>query len=147
MISNLNELSQKFGYTMKTFNILGIVLMIQGEIDKAVQIYENALQEHEIYQLMEAAPDDPKLQMLSPTNNDLATLIFNYIKCNAIKNGHLSIVIEGYKENGLQSFLRTDELSIKLFTILSKMQSPLAKEFFEERQQAEAMFDSAVKQI
>ena len=43
MISNLNELSQKFGYTMKTFNILGIVLMIQGEIDKAVQIYENAL--------------------------------------------------------------------------------------------------------
>ena len=43
MINNLNELSQKFGYTMKTFNILGIVLMIQGEIDKAVQIYENAL--------------------------------------------------------------------------------------------------------
>ena len=45
----------------------------------------------------------------------------------------MSIVIDGYKENGLQSFLRTDELSIKLFTLLSKMQSPLAKEFFEER--------------
>ena len=28
MITNLNDLSQKFGYTMKTFNILGIVLMI-----------------------------------------------------------------------------------------------------------------------
>jgi len=27
------------------------------------------------------------------------------------------------------------------------MQSPLAKEFFEERQKAEAMFDLAVKQI
>ena len=36
MITNLNELSQKIGYTLKTFNILGIVLMIQGEIDKAV---------------------------------------------------------------------------------------------------------------
>ena len=36
MINNLNELSQKFGYTLKTYNILGIVLMIQGEIDKAV---------------------------------------------------------------------------------------------------------------
>ena len=36
MITNLNELSQKIGYTLKTFNILGIVLMIQGEIEKAV---------------------------------------------------------------------------------------------------------------
>jgi len=50
---------------------------------------------------MEASPEDPKLSILSPTNHDLATLIFNYVKCNAIKNGHLSIVIEGYKENGL----------------------------------------------
>jgi len=83
--------------------------------------------------LIEASADDPRLAQLQPTNNELASLIFNYIKCNAIKNGHLSIVIEGYKENGLQSFLRTDELSIKLFTLLSKMQSPLAKEFFEER--------------
>ena len=89
--------------------------------------------EHEIYQLIEASADDPRVAQLQPTNNELASLIFNYIKCNAIKNGHLSIVIEGYKENGLQSFLRTDELSIKLFTLLSKMQSPLAKEFFEER--------------
>lgn len=36
IITNLNELSSKFGYTLKTFNILGIVLMIQGEIEKAV---------------------------------------------------------------------------------------------------------------
>ena len=35
MIKNLNELSDKFGYTIKTYNILGIILMIQGELDKA----------------------------------------------------------------------------------------------------------------
>jgi hypothetical protein len=55
---------------------------------------------------------------------------------------------DSYSSAGLQqAFLRNDELSIKLFTLLSKMQSPLAKEFFEERQKAEAMFDQAVKQI
>ena len=95
--------------------------MIQGEIDKAVQIFENALQEQEIYKLLEAAPEDPKLAQLAPTNYELSSLIFNYIKCNAMKNGHSSIATDGYKENGLQSYLRTDELSIKLFTLLSKM--------------------------
>ena len=140
-------MSQKFGYTIKTYNILGITLMIQGEIDKASQIFENALQENEIYQLMDAGQDDPRLQILQPTNHDLASLIFNYIKCHAIKNGHQSLVLDSYKESGLQSFIRTDEQSIKLFQLLTKMQSPLAKGFFEERQAAEAMFDAAVKQI
>tara|TARA_B110000503_G_C7060081_1_gene376265 strand:+ start:919 stop:1116 length:198 start_codon:yes stop_codon:yes gene_type:complete len=59
-----------------------------------------------------------------------------------------SMTCESYRSQGLQqSFLRNDEKSIKLFTVLSKMQSPLAKEFFEERQKAEAMFELAVKQI
>ena len=35
MVATLSELSEKFGYTLKTYNILGIVLMIQGEYDKA----------------------------------------------------------------------------------------------------------------
>lgn len=34
--------------------------MIQGEIDKAEQIFENALQEHEIYALLEVGADDPR---------------------------------------------------------------------------------------
>jgi hypothetical protein len=75
--------------------------MIQGEIDKANQIFDSALNEHDIYSLLEASPEDPRLAQLQPTNHELAAIIFNYIKCNAIKNGHLSIVIEGYKENGL----------------------------------------------
>ena len=76
--------------------------MIQGEIDKATQIFENALVENEIYQLLETSDDDPRLAVLTTSNNELASLIFNYIKCNAIKNGHQSIVIDGYKLNGLQ---------------------------------------------
>lgn len=43
MIKSLNELSDKFGYTIKTYNVLAIILMIQGEIDKASAIFENAL--------------------------------------------------------------------------------------------------------
>jgi hypothetical protein len=35
MIKSLNELSEKFGYTLKTYNILAIILMITGEIEKA----------------------------------------------------------------------------------------------------------------
>ena len=56
------------------------------------------------------------------------------------------MISETYNQQGLQNcFLRNDEKSIKLFTLLSKMKSPLAKEFFEERQKTEAMFDQAVK--
>ena len=36
LIQNLNELSEKFGYSLKTYNILGIVLIIKGEHDKAI---------------------------------------------------------------------------------------------------------------
>ena len=51
LIQNLNELSEKFGYSLKTYNILGIVLIIKGEHEKAIQIYENALKENGIYEL------------------------------------------------------------------------------------------------
>ena len=80
--------------------------------------------------------------MLCPSNFELQSLIYNYIKCNAMLSANESMTIESYRSQGLQqSFLRNDEKSIKLFTVLSKMQSPLAKEFFEERQKAEAMFE------
>ena len=85
---------------------------------------------------------------MAASNYELQSLIYNYIKCNAMLCAPQSMSQESYSSAGLQQvFLRNDELSIKLFTLLSKMQSPLAKEFFEERQKAEAMFDQAVKQI
>lgn len=43
MIGSINELSDKFGYTLKTYNLLGVILMIKGEIEKACKIYETAL--------------------------------------------------------------------------------------------------------
>jgi hypothetical protein len=108
----LNELSEKFGYTIKTFNLLGIVLMIQGEIKKASEIFENVLKEYNVYELGDGD------SLLAPTNQDLACLIYNYIKCNAMVNGHNSMVLEGYRLAGLQTFLRGDDLSIKLFMVL-----------------------------
>ena len=78
MIKSLNDLSDKFGYTIKTYNILGIILMIQGETEKASAIYENALNEMNVYNLADGDP------LLSPSNYDLQSLIYNYIKCNAM---------------------------------------------------------------
>ena len=54
MIQNLNELSDKFGYTIKTFNLLGVALMIQGEYDKAQKIFENAVNESSVFELIES---------------------------------------------------------------------------------------------
>lgn len=76
--------------------------MIQGEIDKASQIFDNALKENDIYTIVESGTEEQKMSILQPANFELACILFNYIKCNAIKNGHLSIVAEGYQTGGLQ---------------------------------------------
>ena len=76
--------------------------MIQGEIDKASQIFENAMKENDVYNIVESGTEEQKMSMLQPANHELGCIIFNYIKCNAIKNGHMSIVAEGYQTGGLQ---------------------------------------------
>jgi len=53
LMQSLNELQEKFGYSLKTYNILGTVLMIKGENEKAAQIFEAALQENNIYELQD----------------------------------------------------------------------------------------------
>ena len=132
LIGQINELSDKFGYSLKTYNILGCILMIKGENEKAHKLFDAAIQENKIYELEDG---DPQLQA---SNLDLASLLFNYIKCNALVNLSSSMASENYQNEGLQNcFLKSDELSIKLFTLLSKMESPLAKEFFAERQKSE----------
>jgi hypothetical protein len=95
MIKGLNELSDKFGYTVKTYNILGIILMIQGETEKASLIYENALAEYNVYGLQDGDP------LLTPGNYDLQSLIYNYIKCNAMVQAPSSMTQESYKTTGL----------------------------------------------
>ena len=39
--------------------------------------------------------------VLVPSNHDLAALLYNYIKCNAIKNGHQAYSSKEYQEIGL----------------------------------------------
>ena len=53
VIGQLNELSEKFGYTLKTYNILATALMERGDFEKASQIYETALNEQGVYTLFE----------------------------------------------------------------------------------------------
>ena len=98
----MNELSEKFSYSLKTYNLLSIALMNTNEFEKASQIFENALIENQIYSLIEeGAHPETVARVLNPSNQDLASLIYNYIKCNAIKNGHNSISSENYHQGGL----------------------------------------------
>jgi len=103
MIQNLNELSDKFGYTIKTFNLLGVALMIQGEYDKAQKIFENAVNESSVFELIES---DPSNSLFAASNFDLQCLIMNYVKCNLTLNGYGGMVQDSYKEGGLQVFLK-----------------------------------------
>ena len=57
IINQLNELSEKFGYSLKTYNILGLALMERGDMEKALQIFEVALQEQAVYSTFEAGPE------------------------------------------------------------------------------------------
>ena len=59
IISTLNDLSEKFGYTLKTYNLLALALMERGDYSKAIQIFETALTEQGISELFEKA-DDPE---------------------------------------------------------------------------------------
>ena len=55
---------------------------------------------------------------------------------------------DSYSATGMQeSFLKKDELSNNLFSLLLKLDPAMAKGFFEERQSAEAKFDLALKQV
>jgi len=127
LIANLNELSDKFGYSLKTYNILGTVLMIKGETEKAKQIFHAALSENNVFEMGDGDSN------LHPSNHDLASIIYNYIKCNMILNLHVSAVSDSYRIGGQTVFLSTDELNIKLFALLNKMQSPLKTQFDDER--------------
>lgn len=70
-------------------------------------------------------------------NNDLAALLTNYIKCNAIYNGC----------GAGTEFYKNDETNKKLFGYLLKVNKDVHTEFFEERKKAESKFDEAVRQF
>lgn len=45
IITTLNEMGEKYGYTTKTYNLLGVVLMLKNDYERALKIFESALNE------------------------------------------------------------------------------------------------------
>ena len=81
IINQLNQLSERVGgYTLKTYNLLGCTLMMKNDCDRAIKIFENAVNE------LKLDSEEGQAKLAGP-NPDLACLIFNYIKCLAIQNG------------------------------------------------------------
>ena len=56
LIGQINELSDKFGYSIKTYNLLGCILMIKGENDKAHKLFDAAIKENGIFDLKDGDP-------------------------------------------------------------------------------------------
>ena len=74
-------MGDKFGYTTKTYNLLAISLMLKNDLDRATKILESALND------LKLDTPEGKQKYLFQGNNDLASLIVNYIKCNTIRAG------------------------------------------------------------
>lgn len=132
LITTLNELGDKYGYTIKSYNLLALILVIKGQLDKALKIFESALNDH-----LKLTTKEGEAAHLYVGNNDLAALLVNYLKCIAINNG---------AGNG-NEFFKNDETCKRLLAYLAKVNKELCSEFFEERKQAEARFDQALKLI
>ena len=46
LISNLNQLSQRLdGFTVKTYNMLAVTLLLKNDQDRAIKIFETAVNE------------------------------------------------------------------------------------------------------
>ncbi len=120
VLSTLNEIGEKYGYSTKTYTLLGIVLMVKGEFEKALKIFESAITE-----LRLDTPDESK--DICPGNKDVAALLSSYLKCASIVDG---------------SDYQNDEFLKKLAMHLKKINPK--DTFFIERAVAEQMFDQAV---
>ena len=76
----MNELGEKCGYTTKTYNLLAIILVVKGQLEKAIQIYESAIND------LKLDSKEGEIHLYNG-NNDLASLLVNYIKCLAMNSG------------------------------------------------------------
>ena len=118
IFEDMQELGERHGgHTTKTKNILGLGLMQKGDYDRAMKVFEEAVNELQL-------DSEKGVEMLSKgENNDLSCLIVNYIKCNTMLNG---------QGQGMD-FLKGDALNKTLFGYLVRMKSPNARAIFEER--------------
>ena len=131
IISQLNQLSERVGgYSLKTYNLLGCTLMCKNDIERAAKIFENAVNELQL-------ETEEGAQKLNSPNPDLSCLIFNYVKCLAILHGQG----KGF------DFFKNDDRTKVLFGYLARIDPAIGRQFFEERQRAEAMFDEALSSM
>jgi uncharacterized membrane protein YfbV (UPF0208 family) len=104
------------GYTTKTYNLLALALLLKGDLDRALKIFETALSALKL--------ETDGQWILKQDNKDVSTLVYNYIKTLCIKRGQNQQQFE---------FVKSDPETKKLFAYLVSMQSPLGRGFFEER--------------
>lgn len=48
LILNINELGEKIGYSTKTYNLLAIILILKNDEERALKIFESALNDLKI---------------------------------------------------------------------------------------------------
>ena len=126
-------MGDKYGYTTKTYNLLGLALMIKSDYERALKIFESALAE------LKLSTPEGEAKHLYSGNSDLAVLLTNYIKCNCIVKG-------GCGSNAIE-FLKTDPINVSALTYLGKVNQTAIQEFFEERKRSETIFDEAVRNL
>ena len=91
LISFLNEMGEKYGYSPKTYNLLALVLMTKSDYERALKIFESAISE------LKLDTPEGEAKHLYQGNQDLASLLSNYIKCNSIAKGGCGLGIEFFK--------------------------------------------------
>ena len=60
--------------------MLGVTLLLKNDVDRALKIFETAVNELQL-------ETEEGSKILSQTNGDLSCLLHNYIKCLYLKNG------------------------------------------------------------
>jgi tetratricopeptide (TPR) repeat protein len=91
-------MGDKYGYDTKIYNLLGVALMVKGDYDRALKIFESALEALSL--------DTPELaDGIYKGNEDLASLIGNYFKCQAILNASWELVTSDEKNKSLMAIL------------------------------------------
>jgi len=76
----MNQISERFGgYSVKTYNLLAIALMLKNDIERALKIFETAVASLDL--------EGSGSSALVEENKDVSCLLFNYIKCLCLFRG------------------------------------------------------------
>lgn len=74
-------MGEKYGYTLKTYNLLAVALLLKNDTERAVKIFESALSD------LKLDTTEGEAAHLYQGNSDLSSLLVNYIKCHYTLHG------------------------------------------------------------